>query len=334
MNRIGIAVILTCVICGCAGPTIKVGQPEAQTCRSFNIDYSNVALPDRIGTVSKIEQTRLKEEKAGLMVRYSRPDIGTSTIDVFVYPICVPKHCSLAKINEMEMLKVVKEVQTVHPGAEVKKVESFVGELDGKRYEALKAKIDVPKDRRLASFVYLSLKDDVYVKIRFTQPEGSDYESHLDGVAASLLTEFKFGDPQVHKRQTAPTIFYNPAETKHKKSYMLEASLSYGAFISIEIEKGRFLDSLERELACWEPALRMLEIMEAKEPREALDATFAGMIAARNAGYFKEYLWVYFRRPYWIQPPNFKLDEFKVWASHNLKGHIPFDTNRVAIEWK
>jgi hypothetical protein len=334
MNRIGIAVILAGAIFGCAAPTVKVEQPKDQSCRSFNIDYSTVVVPDRIGTIRKVERTILEEQKAGLMVRYSKPEASTSWIDVFVHPISLPKNCSLAHINELEMITVVKGVQTVNPGAEVLKTESFIGELNGKRYEALKAKIEVPGERRLVSFVYLSSVDDVHVKIRFTQPEGNDHESQVDDFAASLLTEFKFEDPQAHKHEIAPTLFVNPAETEHGKSYMLSGLLSYGAFMCIEIEKGRFLDTLDRALNCWEPTLKILEDMKSKHPHDTIDASFAGMIAARNAGYFKEYLWVYFRRPYWIQPSSFRLDEFKVWASQNLKGHIPCNTNRVLVEWK
>jgi len=232
------------------------------------------------------------------------------------------------------MIKVVREVQIVNPGAELYKFESFIGELNGKRYEALKAKLEVLKDRRLVSFVCLAPIDDVYVKIRFSQPQGNDYESQVNGLVASLLTELKLEDPQAHKHKIAPALFVNPAETEHGKSYVVSGLLSYGAFMSMEIGKGKSLDTLERALNCWEPTLKILEAMKSKRSSDAIDDPFGGMIAWRNAGYFKEYLWVYFRRPYWIQPPGFRLDEFKVWASHDLKGHIPCDTNRVLVEWK
>jgi len=253
---------------------------------------------------------------------------------VFVYPICLPKFCSLAHIGELEMAKVVKEVQTAHSGAEVQDLGSFVGERNGKRYEALKARIKIPKDGRWLSFAYLAPIDDVYVKIRFTQPEGEDHESVVDGVVASLLSEFRFKNPKAHKHEIAPTLLVHSRETETGKSHVLSALLSYGAFMSIEVEKGRYIDSLDRSLNCWEPTLKILEGITSKQPAGAVDTSFAGMIAARNAGYLREYVWTYFRRPYWTQPGDLKLEEFKVWSSRNLKDHLPADVSRVLVEWK
>ncbi len=334
MNKVGIVIVLAGMILGCVAPAVNIQRSESQTCRSFNIDYSKVVMPEHLGGSSIVERTVLKEQNLGLLVRYSGPEANTSNIDVFVYPICLPKSCSLANMNELEMAKVVKEVQTVNTGAAIQELKSFIGERNGKRYEALKAKIAIPKDRQWLSFVYLAVINDVYLKIRFTQPGGKDHESQVDRLAASLLTELSFEDPQAHKHDIAPTLFLNSEETKPGKSHVLSALLSYSVFMCIEIENGRYLDTLDRLLNCWELTLKILEDKKSNRSLEAIDASFAGMIAVRNAGYLKEYLWTYFRKPYWIQPQGFRLGDFEVWASHNLKGHTPYDTSRVLVEWK
>lgn len=334
MNRIAIILVLASAILGCAGPAVKPERVGNNACRSFNIDYSAVALPDRFGAIHMVERTVYPRQEAGLLARYSRPGDGTSWIDVFVYPICLPKFCSLAQVIELEMANVLKGVQTVNPGSAVQELVSFMGERNGKRYEALKAKVEIVKDRRWLSFAYLAAMDDLYVKIRFTQPEGKDYESQVDSLAASLLTELRFTDPEAHRHEMAPTLLVNRGEAEHGNIRLLGAQLSYAAFMSMEIEKGRYLDTFERSLSCWEPTLKVLEKMQSDGLPDPGDACFTGMIAARNAGYLKDYLWTYFRRPYWIGPPDLKLDGFKVWASHNLKGHTPCDPNRVLVGWK
>jgi hypothetical protein len=334
MRNSFIVPLLTAAILACVAPTTMAEQPKDQSCRSFNIDYSKVKLPDRFGATEAVERTVFKEQGAGMLVRYSRPADGTSWIDVFVYPICLPKSCSLAQMNELEMAKVLKEIEMTHPGAQVQGIESFTGEHDGKKYEALRTKVGTTKDRRWLSFVYLALVGDVYVKIRSTQPEGKDYESQLDALAASFLTELRFEGPRAHMHETVPTLFINSTETESGKRHVLSALLSYGAFLSIEVEKGRYLDTLDRSLKCWELTLKILEGIKSEQCLDAIDASFAGIIAARNAGYFKEYLWTYFRRPYWIQPQGFRYEDFEVWASHNLKGHVPCNTNRILVQWK
>ena len=102
MNKIGMAVALVVVILGCLASAAVAEQTKHQTCRSFDIDYSTVIMPDRFGTISTVERTVFEKHEAGMLVRYSRPERRTSWIDVFVYPICLPRLCSLAQIAELE----------------------------------------------------------------------------------------------------------------------------------------------------------------------------------------------------------------------------------------
>jgi hypothetical protein len=281
-----------------------------------------------------VERSVLKERNAGMLVRYSRPGKGTSWIDVFVYPICLPKPCSLALINEIQMARVLKDVETAHPGAVVQDIESFIGERNDRKYEALKAKIEIPEDLGWRSYVYLAAIDDVYVKIRFSEPRGSDHEGQVDAFAAALLTQFSFKDSSSHKHEVACSIYISPTEAERGNVRMLSVLLLYGAVLSVEIEKyGRFMDTFDRAVKCWEITLTTFG-GEGSQKGSAGDETLAGMLSVYKAGYLKEYLWTHFRGPYWIRPEGLRLGDYDTWASHCLKNHVPYDTNRVIINWK
>ena len=268
-----------------------------------------------------------------MLVRYSRPGEGASWVDVFVYPLCLPKGVSLANALELGVVNTLKGMQTFYPGTTVQEIVSFVGERNGRRYEALKAKMGIVKDGRRLSFLYLAAFDDVFVKIRFTQPEGTDYEVQVDGLAASLLTEFRFSQPEMHKHQTAPNIYLDP-KAGLGATDMVANLLVYAALMNGEIEKGRYLDTFERSLSCWEPLTKGIEKMRSDGVPQPATTCFAGAAAAQKAGYLREYLWTYHRRPYWIRPPDLKVDEFKAWASDHLKEHTPCDISRASLGWK
>jgi hypothetical protein len=334
-SRTGIVVIAFLSILGCAAPPSKVDQRIAgnQACQSFKVDFSTVVVPQTIGPLTMIENA-ITKEGGDLLVRYSKVEPSTSTLDVSVYPVCLPVYGSLAHMNEVEMSDVVRTLRTENPGAEVERLESFTGVRNGRRFEALKVKVEIVGEKRWTSFVYLAIKEDVYVKVRFTQSEGSGHEPMMDNLVAYLLSEFRFSNPEKHKHALVPALLAKPADTGRRNSLSLRALSTYGAFLSREIESGRFLDTLDRAYDCWEPTLRLLQEVRKRHPVEPIDSAFSGMMSARSAGYLREYLWVYFRKPYWIQPSRLRLDEFKLWASHELRGHIPCEVDRVVVLWK
>ena len=45
------------------------------------------------------------------------------------------------------------------------------------------------------------------------------------------------------------------------------------------------------------------------------------LLAVANSIYFSEYVYVYYRKDFWSDVPDLKLDEFSEWAAENLKDH-------------
>lgn len=54
---------------------------------------------------------------------------------------------------------------------------------------------------------------------------------------------------------------------------------------------------------------------------ESARPSFNAMKAADEAGFVKEFVWIYCKRPNWVQPEGLQLDEFKTWASKNIPEH-------------
>lgn len=300
--------------------------------RSFDVDLSTIILPGKVGAFTKIEHRILREHK-DLLARYSRSAFNSSRFDVFVYPVYLPKGVSLADINETEMRCILKGLQAVYPGSKATELDSFSGQLNAKRYEAIKAKLEIPGKQLMSSWVYLSVIDDVFVKVRYTEPTENEYESQVDGFVASLLTRFSFSDPQAHKHPLAPVVGLSSTDFDQDNAY-LSALMAYAAILSIEVENGRFLDTYERAQACWEPTLTIWQGLKGESSQNAVGSAFDGMLSARKAGYFREYLWVNFQKPYWIQPSGLRLEKFRIWASQNLKGHVACDTKCLLVVWR
>jgi tetratricopeptide (TPR) repeat protein len=62
--------------------------------------------------------------------------------------------------------------------------------------------------------------------------------------------------------------------------------------------------------------------LELKSKDKVSDNYLDDLVKVENAGYMVEYVWRYFRSPYWTAPANLHEDQFTSWAVQNMPNHV------------
>lgn len=57
---------------------------------------------------------------------------------------------------------------------------------------------------------------------------------------------------------------------------------------------------------------------------------FNELVLVDEAGFMREYVWLYLRQPTWKEPPELKLADFEQWSRANLVGHRPQTQGSIA----
>ena len=90
------------------------------------------------------------------------------------------------------------------------------------------------------------------------------------------------------------------------------------------------LNYFDREVFARSEAATIWKQLRKKGSVEA-DKDLDALWAVNDAGYMKEYLWVYLKRRSWQDPGNLRLEAFRVWAKENLQQHKPVENPGVSF---
>ncbi len=67
---------------------------------------------------------------------------------------------------------------------------------------------------------------------------------------------------------------------------------------------------------------KMLEML-ARGGQRPPSSYFKQLQAVQQAGYLREYVWRFQKKPHWNEPKGMKLPQFDAWAKEKLRGHVP-----------
>lgn len=129
----------------------------------------------------------------------------------------------------------------------------------------------------------------------------------------------------------------NTDQEGHVSAAWLGYAMSRGIWIkdhftSEDIKNNAYTYSFDEEV---EGRQGMAQIwMEFKEKTPQLtDAYLDKNLAVRDAGFMREYVWVYRKDPSWTtEPEGLRLEEFKTWQESNLADHTPQTRASVRID--
>lgn len=119
----------------------------------------------------------------------------------------------------------------------------------------------------------------------------------------------------------------------------LVAWVAYGSFLAVHVNEsadvprnpGAYEASFEEEVLAREHQVKSWrEILRTKEMRYLY---MDDLMRVKDAGFMREYVWRYYRKPMWGEPTvELKLDDFTRWARDQLSGHVPY--SGASIEFK
>lgn len=317
-------------IAGCVPKNqVREDVPE----KYFPLSSSELSLPETADKFTLGEVAAYADPRLGVSVAYAASEAGVKA-DVYVYPIVLPEMYSLADMNELAFGQSVADVQAVNPGAEIKEIAEFSGDFEGRSYEALKARLKLDGSTKADTFVYLAIVKDAYVKIRFTAAEAVAAQANPDQFARVILSSVGFAQPDKHTHSFNVTITRGTYNLTKGIQSPLRYMILLGVQLQEQIAQGHFLDTFQREYTIWNNAYASWkEVKQEAGAQQPTDTFVDALRDVQEAGYMREYIWNYFRRPYWAQPDGLRMSEFKVWAGSHLSGHIAPVNHGILVDW-
>jgi len=324
------AMLASILMTGCVPKNqVREERPE----KYFPTTSSELSLPESVGVFSRGEVSTYADPRLGVGVNYASSVPGVKA-DLYVYPVVLPALYSLADINEIEFRQAVADVLTVSPGAEVQQISEFSGSLGGVNYEALKARIKLDGSTKADSYVYLGVSKDAYIKIRFTELEALAGKIDPDEFARNILTGVAFDAAEKHVHPLHVTVTRGSMDIAKGVQGAVGYTILLGIQLREQISQGHFLDSFQREYTVWNTAYHDWQKVYEQKMGEQPSGTFIDALRdVQQDGYMREYIWNYFRRPYWREPDGLKMSEFKIWAETHLSGHVAPVNHGVLIDW-
>jgi hypothetical protein len=333
-------------ITGCATPTPNVidislsGTPEEDLRTWGSVHSSDLTYPRTIGQYELVEVHDFDQVELGVSLKYRDQSYPDVRIDVYLYPISKHRLASLADVID-------QETRTLQGGIEE------VAERDGWMVEPAAAAFLFPTSpelppgilstRRLSkadkskdTFAFVAVRDHTFFKVRLTASEGMgvDWGGQFPEVIDVLYSA-------IHRNQPAPepelmtNILANTYEASGGQGCALAAWILYGHEMAMQIERGRYLPSFERELAVRRRAVDYWVKRRQEEPAgSCFNPALDSLATADSAGFFREYVYEAYDDGYWEQPVDLKLDAFVEWANATLSVHDQVQFPGTQITWK
>lgn len=322
--------LLLLVLTACAATPQKSQQVF------FPVNPSEVQLPVPAAAFVQGETHVYPQPELGYAVRYHPADGADAHLDVFIYPLILPEGFSLADALEGHFNSALEDMLSLEPGAKVKNVGIFAQPPSPSKAGGLKAEVEFYAQGNQKSLLYLGVLDDVLIKVRFTEKSSGALAVRADEFVRDLFQQTRFTHSAAHQHPFTHTILAGPEMYAEGPGEFLGFAIGYLKSMQESIKQGFYLNTFEREYAAVSAGLNFVQLMgEKKAPAPASpQAQLPTIIEVQRAGFLREYVWEFMRRPYWQQPQPLKLAEFKLWRDGNLAGHKGLLKPPVLIGWQ
>ncbi len=322
--------LLLLVLTACAATPQKPKQVF------FPVTPSEVLLPAPKAAFVRGETHIYPQPELGYAVRFHPADGADAHLDVFIYPLVLPEGFSLADALEGHFNAALEDVLSLEPGAKLKNVGIFALQPSPSKGSGLKAEVEFYAQGNQRSLLYLGALDNVLIKVRFTEKSSGALAARVDEFVQDLLQQTRFANPAAHQHPLTHTILVGAGIYAEEPGEFLRFAIGYLKSMQEAIEQGFYLNTFEREYAAVSTGLDFVPSTGEKKTSVAVNpqAQLPKLIAVQQAGFLREYVWEFMRRPYWQPPQLLKLAEFKLWRDANLAGHEGLVRPPVVIGWQ
>lgn len=306
----------------------------------FPVTQADVVLPAPPADFIEEGVHVYDQPQLGYSVRYKPTSGADAHLDVYIYPLVLPEKLSLADAQEGYFMSGVKDISQTQPSAQIKTVSVLADTNANNQNAALKGTVEIGPNR---SLLYLTIKDDVVIKARFTEKSTGGLEKLVDKFFLKLSQEIRFTNPASRKHPLSKTILIGSALNQEDPGKYLGYALGYMQSLLLALESGKYLNTFEREYTAVSAGLDLAEKLkdDKKKPEPTAqpektypNAQIAQMLAIRKAGFLREYVWDKMRVEYWGQPADLKLEDYKTWMQSNLAEHKGLPGPPASIGWE
>ena len=116
------------------------------------------------------------QPQLGYSVRYKPTSGADAHLDVYIYPLALPENYPLRMPRRIFYVGC-KDISQTQPSAQIKTVSVLTDTNANNQNAALKGTVDIGPNR---SLLYLTIKDDVVIKARFTEKSTGGLEKLVD----------------------------------------------------------------------------------------------------------------------------------------------------------
>ena len=328
----------------CARP--PAAPKVAAKLKSESIDVEGFVVPRAAEDFQLLDTHAYERRELGTSVQYGTFYVPEARIDLYLYPVIVPELFSLASVLHEAQRAVVADVERVaadrHETVQMtaQRIESVPGVAPPLQGIDTEFEFTEAKGLRGHSHAFIAIRGRHFLKVRFTYAAENEavgapaFERFLASVVA-LVAQSPAGDPA----PVGTTITRTTIVASRDNQCALEAWIVYGASLMEALGRGEFADTFERELAARSRAVAAWETLKQEgagklPPSQCVDPSLDAMLMARNLGLFEEYVWRYYAKPYWSEPPGLDHAAFAAFEKASLAGHDPVLQPGVVIHFQ
>ena len=318
--------------------------PEDNPFETYSrVSEADVIAPVEIGHLRRRTLHEIPDPALGVQIRYLDEAMPGLRIDVFVYPITLHEHASLADLLTISIQGLVQEMDMAGRQLGLVYGEPVIWHFpsDGVPTGLLlhrDVETSESNRERTRSYGFLAIRDDTIWKLRLTgsAEDLSGLDSYVSDLLGALFSAVRLAPDAKPKFDLSVTVLANATAAAAGSQCALGFFLVYGFEMMKAIDGGEYLDTYDRERRARRAAL---DIWRERKTRaedgddcehESLDA----MLAADDADYFDEYVFTAYAAPWWSRPEGLDVDAFAEWANASLPVHDPIVFPGVIIKRK
>lgn len=302
---------------------------------------TGIAVPDALAGFVRYAVDDYESRSRGLGVAYHFRHPGGDTASLYLYTagVAVPSsidHPTMVQLRAQTVREVTQAAQgrgeTADPlDSGVLGVATALGEM-----LLLEDRFTLagPGGRRLSTLALWSTRGH-FAKVRITAAPGREGDASLYRAfqeAAVRLTTVDAGAATSRKLDVVLARGLNDTEMPVWIGYGTAlANWANRHNVAATAPLGIWFPTAEAEVHAREAQVKIWREIGAAKPLPALPY-MEQMLKVVDAGYMREYVWAYHRRPSWGEvPAGLRQAAFALWAAEHLRGHVPQTQAMVSV---
>ena len=275
-----------------------------------------IYVPKMIESFKLSKTKKFPQADLGVAFTYRNDKLPQVQIDYYIYPVY--DTVSIENVMFAEYNNIIEGIKALAERDDGILSILNVEVIDANKQHAIKTTMNMDiKQGTYISELYLTSVNGHYIKFRASYPMYDSKEFGLrklsETIFKQLLSETRFKSKKKHKY----SISLDPSALDTDNEVAMAEVILYGFSVQTKLPKD-LVDSYDNFFDIYDLFISIdsetdkLEHEKINTGKNVID-----YIVINNAGFLREFIWLAFNRPYWVQPKDLKIQEFQLWLEKN-----------------